>query len=98
MKKFTLETSAILVLGALAMYVFPWWSIVVVAAVIAFFQTSGNAKSYAAGLVAGGLIWGLWASYLDAQNLGILSARMGALFQGLTGTQLLWATGFLGGL
>lgn len=55
-------------------------------------------KSFLLALVAGFLLWYSNAWLADSANEGLLSARVGLLFQGLKGWQLLLVTGLLGGI
>ncbi|RMG87267.1 MAG: hypothetical protein D6714_02720 [Bacteroidetes bacterium] len=98
MKKFILETLFIVIIGFIAQLFLPWWIILVVAGLAGFlFNFKNSLAGYFAGFVAVSLLWGGYAGYLDAQNMGVLSSKMGALFGGMPGSKLVWVTGLLGG-
>lgn len=98
MRQYGTETLCMIIVGALAAYFLPWWSIVVAAAVVALFLSKKNIVSYAAGFTAGAMIWGTWAYLIDGANQGILSARMGSLMGGLSSLELTFATAFIAAL
>ena len=98
MKKFGLQTLIILVLGSIAQYFFPFWSIAVVAAVVGFFfKYENSAVSFAAGLAAVTLLWSCYAGFLNSANAGQLAGQIGQLFKIGQGF-LIPITGFIGGL
>ncbi len=88
----------VLIAGQLCRFGLPWWAIVPVAALAGWMFPQHPAKSLLAGFAGGFLLWTLQAWWIDQDNNGILSARIGALFMGLPGWALLLLTGFLGGL
>jgi len=88
----------ILIAGSLGHYGLPWWSLVPFAAVAAWIFPMPAGKSFLLALVAGFLLWYSNAWLADSANEGMLSARVGLLFQGLKGWQLLLLTGLLGGI
>ena len=55
-------------------------------------------KCFSAAFAAGALLWYANAFVLDNANEGLLSAKVGLLFQGTKGWQLLIVTGVLGGI
>jgi hypothetical protein len=98
MKKFGIQTLAILVLGFIAQYFLPFWSIAIVAAVVGFaFKYKNSAVSFAAGTAAAALLWSSYAGYLNSANLSQMSGQIGQLFKVGQG-YLIPATGLLGGL
>lgn len=98
MKKFGLQTLLILVVGAIAQYFFPFWSIAVVAGLVGLlFKYENSAASFAAGTAAVTLLWASYAGYLNSANLSVLSKQLGELFHTNPG-YLVWITGLVGGL
>ncbi len=76
----------------------PWWSITVIAAVMAFiFHIRANV-SFLAGFLVAALLWGGYAALVDAANDGILSERMGNLLGGASGLILVVLTAIIGGI
>ncbi len=88
----------IIVAGLLCCVGLPWWALVPIAAIAGFLFSQSAAGAYAAGFVGGALLWYAVAFWADSMNGGIFSAKIGAIFQGLQGWQLLIVTGLLGGL
>ncbi len=89
----------ILILGALASWFFPWWSIALVCIGVGALMGNTPANSFAQGLAAVTLLWSAYAGFLDHANAGLLSSKISALFQNkVSGTQLIFVTGFIGGL
>jgi hypothetical protein len=68
-----------LLLGFILQWIGPWWLHLVAAFLVAFFFGTSERSAFGLGLLGGVLLWGIWAAYLDLQNGGILSRRMGIL-------------------
>jgi hypothetical protein len=98
MKNFLLSSLAIVLFGCLSIWGMPWWSLALIAAVLAFIFPQNGAKSFAAGFVAGFALWFCVALFKDMANGSLFSSKIGQVFQGLSSYQLLYATGTLGGL
>ena len=96
--RFSLLAGSILLLALVPSFALSWYALVPAALLAGAFYPGRAGHSFAAGFLAGALLWGGYAWYLDSQNGGILSARMGALFAGATSIALLAATALLGGL
>ncbi len=87
------------ILGGIAQLFLPWWIIAVVAAIIGFFLGERPGKSYVYGFSGALILWSAYAYWLSAANAGILTGKMATLLGGiLTGAQLIFFTGFIGGL
>lgn len=89
---------SILIGGSLSHFGLPWWIIVPVAAAAGWLFPLSAGKSLGISFLSGALLWYVNAFILDDANAGILSAKIGLLFQGLKSWQLLLVTGFLGGI
>ena len=87
----------ILLLGNLSHAGLPWWCLAPIAAVSAFLFPLRAAGSLHAGFWGGFLLWLLNALWLDQANAGLLSAKIGLIFLGLSNEVLLLITGVLGG-
>ena len=98
MKNTSLTALVILVLGNLCHFGLPWWCLAPIAAITGWFFAENGWKAFLGGFSAGLLLWSLTAWYTDIVNAGMLSAKVGQLFMGVQGAQLIQATGFLGGL
>jgi len=79
--RFTTSVILTIVLAAAAEYFFPWWTIAVVAFIIAFIAGLRPGKSFLSGFVSIGLLWLAWALWADVANDHILSIKMAALFK-----------------
>lgn len=98
MKNTILSIFFIVLLGQACHMGLPWWGLAPVAALAgAIFPQSGW-RALTAGFAGGFLLWISAAFALDASNGGLLSQKIGQLFMGLSGTQILVLTGFIGGL
>lgn len=95
--KLSLTLVSTLLLGALLGGFLPFWSLSVAAFLSAAVIRPGGWSGFAAGFLAGTLLWGGLALWADSANAGLLSARIGALF-GTSGTGLVLITAVLGGL
>ncbi len=96
--RFFLTFLSIVLLGSVAGPFLPWWSLAAVAVLSGLWSGLRPLGAFAAGFMAGLLLWGGYAGWIDALNTGILSERMGELFGGLGSTQLVLITALAGGL
>ncbi len=100
--KFILYTLAIIILGYLGHTFLPWWSIVIVAALVGLFTDYSGIRAFSLGFLGVALLWGVYATFVNFQNEGIIASRLGELFGGMSPTIMLLITtllgGFLGGL
>jgi hypothetical protein len=98
----------ILLLGNVGYFGAPWWALAVVAAIGALlFQGGNNHKNIPAtpawqlclsAFAAGMVLWYATALMINSANGGLLASRVGALFNGLSASGLMWITGLLGGI
>jgi hypothetical protein len=95
--KLLITLIATLILGALLGRLLPFWSLSLAAFFVGAVLRPGGWRGFAAGALAGLLLWGGLALWADHANAGILSARIGALF-GTSGTGLVLITAVLGAL
>ena len=90
---------AIIMLGILAQVLFPWWSAAIVAFIVGIFVADDAKRSYFYGFGAMFLLWSACAGIQSYLNGGLISGAMSDVFMGkLSGTQLIFFTGFIGGL
>ncbi|MEN9609343.1 MAG: hypothetical protein RLZZ628_157 [Bacteroidota bacterium] len=76
-----------------------WWAFVPVCALVGAVVGQTPAQSYAYGLAAMTLLWGVYAGFLSNANGGVLVGRISELLGGkVSGTQLVYVTGLLGGV
>ena len=84
--------------GYFAQLYFPFWSLAAAAALIGIlFKYNNSLTSFAAGFIGAFLLWCAFAYTLDSENLGVLSSKLGRLFQ-TDGSYLPYASGIIGGL
>lgn len=88
---------ATLALAALLGLWLPFWSLALSAAIVGYAVHPGGWSSFLAGLLAGALLWGGLAVWADSANAGILSSRVGGLFN-TSGMGMLGITAALGGV
>ena len=67
-------------LSAISEYVFPWWTIALVAFLVTVFANLSSGKSFLAGFTGVLLLWLAVALVIDFRNDHILSQRMAELF------------------
>jgi hypothetical protein len=84
----------IILLGLLVHQFTPWWSIVIVAAIVGGIFNEHAGKSFLFGFIGVFLLWGIAAFQIDVGNESILSTRMAEIF----GANMIMATALLGGL
>ena len=96
--KALLQSVLIFGLGYVAHQFLPFWAIAVVGVLVGLLLAHKNSLfSFLGGFIGASLLWGGFAWYLDAENLGTLSGKLGELF-GASGYLLLLVTGWLGGM
>ncbi len=98
MKNSLYTTIFIIALGALCHFGLPWWVTAPIGCAAALLFPQGVGRSFGVAFAAGFLLWYLSALLPDVANGGILSGKIGQLFMGLKGWQLLTLAGVLGGL
>lgn len=76
----------------------PWWSSLIIIGLFTAIMNTPPIKALIFGAFILFAIWFAYAFYLNHQNDGILSERVGVLFQGLTGFKLVLLTGIIGAL
>lgn len=97
--KYLYSIIIIILLGGLAQLFLPWWSLVVVAFLVAYLFRLNGWQGFVCGFVGIFLLWGGYAFYLNQANTGILASRMGDLFSLPSGSlSILLVTALIGGL
>src|SRR5687768_8780968 len=97
--RFLLATLLTASLSFIAGLFTPWWSIAVVAFLVALLVRQRIGYAYLAGFTGVFLLWGLLALLIDSKNNSVLSHRIAQVFP-LQGSSfyLLLLTAFVGGL
>ncbi len=91
--------TSVALLGILAQILFPWWTIAIVGFWVGYWIADTPLKSFAYGFVSMFLVWSIYAGYQSSANGGLMSNTISGMLGGkLSGTQLIYATGTLGGL
>ncbi len=98
MKNALLVTLFILIVGNISRIGGPWWAVAPVAALAVLLFPVGPGRAFLIGTLAGILLWWASALWLNMANGGVFASKIGLLFQGLQGVQLLLITGLIGGL
>jgi hypothetical protein len=97
-KALGLGGAAIFVLGFFAQLYFPWWSIAIVAFIVGVFVHGSAPNSMAYGTAAATLLWAIYAGWQSSANGGLMSDAISGMFGGkVSGTQLIFVTGLVGG-
>lgn len=97
MKNTFLAALLILALGQICHFGLPWWMLAIIAGLAGWFTKSAW-QALLGGFLGGASLWWLAAWLQDNENGGVLSEKVGQLFQGASSIQLLLLTGILGGL
>ena len=88
------------VLAAVVLHLFlPWYAIAAAGLIVGLALPARHAgAAFLLGLLAGGLVWGVYAGYLNHFNGGLLATRIGAMLGGVGPGVLVLLTALLGGL
>lgn len=89
---------SLIAFGAILQYFLPWWSLPLLAFLLALGFHLKPAQAFLAGFLGAALMWGGYAGYLNVLNDSILAARMGGLFGGLGPGMMVLLTACFGGL
>ncbi len=87
-----------LALGSLVQWLFPWWSVAVVAFTVGGWRCSSGRQAVLTGFFGVALLWGVAATFVHFMNDGILSARVALLLHLPAGILLVAVTAVLGGV
>ena len=85
-------------IGFFASNMLGWWSIAVIAFVIAFLLYGNNFASFLSGFLGAGLLWMGYAWMLDVETNQIMSQQMASVLQQSEPIILVIATGVIGAL
>lgn len=97
--KFLLAVLLTALLSFLAGIYFEWWSIAIVAFLVALFFNLRSGPGFLAGFLALFLLWGILAFWIDMKNEHMLSHKMAQLFPlGGSAILIILVTGLIGGL
>jgi len=98
MKNALLVIGLIFFAGQLCQMGLPWWSVAPIGALAGWLFPQPATRGFFVAFLGGVLLW-VSAAYLqDVPNEGVLSARIGTLFMGISRWHVLLITGVLGGL
>lgn len=100
MKNILIQFILTAIITWLAQLFLPWWSLVIIAGIIAlFFTHKYGATSFFVGFLSVGLVWFL-AAFMATNGVDnqILPAKMGELFGGLSRMSLILTTAAIGGI
>jgi hypothetical protein len=90
--------AAIALLSILSQILFPWWTIAIVGLWVGYWIGDTPARSFFYGFTAMFLIWSIYAGYQSVANGGLMTNTISGMLGGkLSGTQLIYATGTIGG-
>lgn len=97
--KFILSILLTAVLSFLAGMFLPWWSIAIIAFLVALLIPQKISSSFLSGLLGIFLPWAIVASWIDIKNNSILSHKISELFKlGGSSILLILVTALIGGL
>lgn len=78
--RFVLATLLTAAFSFIAGLFLPWWSIAIIAFLVALLVPQSRGLSFLAGFTGIFLLWGLLAIWIDIKNEGILSHKIALLF------------------
>ena len=97
--RFLSATVLIILLSFIAGLFLPWWSIAIVAFLIALLIPQSVGKSFLAGFIGVFLLWGILALWIDVKNDSVLSMKIAQLFKlGSASFLLILITALIGAL
>lgn len=73
---------------------FPWWSMVIAAAVLSFFMGKNFKQAFLSGFVACGLVWLVYAMMITSTEGSLMTDRIALLFT-LPASWLLYVISFV---
>lgn len=85
-------------LGFVLTLFFPWWSVVIVSFIIGMTMDVKGWQAFLGGFAGMMALWIGYATYMDVQNGAILSQKVADLFKLGSSNNLIYLTGFIGGL
>lgn len=99
MKKYNLIITilSIIVLGYFVQPLTPWWSLTIIALLVAVSLKLSPAKGALAGFLAGLMLWGGVALLQSLANQGLLADRIGTMLGGVPGGLVPLVSGLIGG-
>ena len=97
--RFVLAVILIALLGFIAGLFLPWWSIAVVAFLVALLLPQSNGINFLTGFTGIFLLWTIITAWIDIKNNSILSHKIAQLFPlGGSSVLLILITALIGGL
>ncbi len=96
--RFFVAVLTIMLVSAVAEYFLPWWSVAIVALIIAMLMNLTPGKAFLAGTMAILLLWLAWSLWWDIPNDHLLSRRMARLFSLPGYSAFIAVTVFIGGI
>jgi hypothetical protein len=97
--RFLLSVLLIALFSFIAGMYLPWWSIAVVAFLVALLIRQGRGRSFLAGFTGIFLAWSMTALWIDATNESLLSKKIALLFPlGGSSILLILVTALIGAL
>ncbi|MCG8330306.1 MAG: hypothetical protein MI974_21590 [Chitinophagales bacterium] len=88
----------VLALAAIIQLFLPWWSMPLLAIILAYILKVKPAAAFLGGFLAAIFLWGGYAFYLNMANESIMANRIGQLFGGLGGNTMVIIAAVFGGL
>lgn len=96
--RFVLSILSIAILSLAAEYMFPWWSLAVVAFMVSLLISQTRKRSFLSGFVGAGVAWLAVLVIRDNMNDHILATRMAGVFHLPGYPVLILLVGVIGGL
>lgn len=96
--KFTIQTVVISVAGSFAGLFFPFWSLAIVAFIVAAAFGLRPFVSFLSGLLAIFSLWVILSFLIDQDSSSLLTNRVAQIFMGISNITLVLITGLVGGI
>jgi uncharacterized membrane protein YjjB (DUF3815 family) len=97
MKKYAF-IPVVTIVAAVLQYFFPWWTMPIACATIAFLMKVPAARAYASGFGAIFALWYVMSMIADLQFDTPMSSILGGIFGGISSNLVYTLTAFVGGL
>lgn len=96
--KFLLHILLIGVFAYLTALIFPWWTLIACAFLVAAIIPTSGYKAFLSGFLAGGLLWLISALYYSQQNEYLITEMMGELILNIGTAGIIGLTFLIGAI
>ncbi|MEP7196408.1 MAG: hypothetical protein ABI851_07785 [Saprospiraceae bacterium] len=98
MKKLLAFSFVLIVLCTISAYLFDWWFIAVVSAIISYWFSLSRWTAFITGFISIFLLWSILSYYMSIDSSSKIIDMVGSIFQNTTAIQLSLVSGLIGGI